>query len=1269
MRLPFIIFTLISTCYCKIEFSERARNFSIELLYYTAEETQWHTVISPFGVWTLLTAVSIGATDSSRKQMLKTLILPKKQQTLIDGYKNLTNSVLKTGTPEVELKSRNFLFSDTNFLMKNDFTKSMQRNFGAIVNRIDFKSDMATSIANNIIKNSGLRVTNVLKPSDFEDAKMILTNVISFKAYWKTPFNVSDTKVSPFYDENGKEIGKVNMMYLEDTPPYSSFDEIGASILELAYGDEEDSKYSFLVILPDAGVTVANVYSRLTDISLEDIFDKLQSDLEFYGMTSVVVNVPRFKISTNLVLNSPLLKMGIEDIFDPGAANFKGITESNNVFVSALVHNAVIEVTETGTVASAATYAYFADRARPKRLLQFDCCSQICKNHVALAKSYHSIKTSENPTYVEKKLLSYSYLSNLNNAYKRYYSNSLIDGDVTKLKDTQHEKELKRISQLFPQPRVTLNELNSKTPEKVFDIHYRQNVVAPKGVRKKMGLSNNDWTCTYTFVWPEKIKFESVAISKRQAAEKSATQALHWLYINKQIDNKGNPIYDKKVIEDIKCNLNEPLHVEISDNSLLRIDRIWNDYENEIKHIYEKTFEEANHRLFFTPSMLTKDSTIDIEDNLAEESQDTEIDEELNNFTVSILSKKMKGKGNNTIYRKEITSTLETSRVLVIVGAAGCGKSTRAPAAVLKALGCNTTAIVSEPRRVAAIGLAQRVADEMGEEVGDSIGYQVRLHSKVPRPSSGIVLYCTSGVLLRRLQLNPGLEGCSHVFIDEAHERDVNTDVTLLLLKRALDINPNLKVVIMSATLDTEVFTKYFDPCPIVEVPGRTFPVQVTYLNDIEEKYRIKLPMTLENCCKEDGKPQVYWQEVVEVIKSVDKSESEGAILVFLPGWAEIKQVKKILDEIYAGSTTHMVLPVHSRLSTTEQTRMFEKPAPGIRKIVLATNIAETSITIPDVVYVIDTGAHKENRIKEGTGTASLETVWVSKAGAKQRTGRAGRVQPGALSQSEKLTRLGILLSNMTLHPRLGCSLLHSVILGNTVATANIVSHCSDNIELFSNAPDRREEIREFKRKYNEHSDHSALHWIQDEYERILQEKGWSGVNEWCERYGLRKDRLNYVKSISNLHLQQLLQSSIIEAQPDVTELTRFSDIEELSAGALLSGVNTLLVTRKHVRTKGKLMTIVELFTSSGDRAHIGSESVNYGIKKRKPTTQLLAYFGGHHSTERRALVVYKTTVVSPQAVLLFCKGDIEIMKSEENEDINVLSLPRHRLRIHVPAK
>ncbi|CAG9792455.1 unnamed protein product [Diatraea saccharalis] len=130
------------------------------------------------------------------------------------------------------------------------------------------------------------------------------------------------------------------------------------------------------------------------------------------------------------------------------------------------------------------------------------------------------------------------------------------------------------------------------------------------------------------------------------------------------------------------------------------------------------------------------------------------------------------------------------------------------PAAILRSCGVKTNAIVSEPRRVAAIGLAERVASELGDEVGGLVGYQVRLQSKPPRPPCGTVLYCTSGILLRRLQSNPGLNGCSHVIIDEAHERDVNTDITLLLLKRALDINPELKVVIMSATLDVGVFKR-----------------------------------------------------------------------------------------------------------------------------------------------------------------------------------------------------------------------------------------------------------------------------------------------------------------------------------------------------------------------------------------------------------------------------------------------------------------------------
>ncbi|CAH0715033.1 unnamed protein product, partial [Brenthis ino] len=954
----------------------------------------------------------------------------------------------------------------------------------------------------------------------------------------------------------------------------------------------------------------------------------------------------------------------------------------------------------------------------------------------------------------------------LQNKYRaRTYSKGIVNEDIFKGKSIESENDINEIKELFTQPRVTLNEFASKLQEKSFDIHYKQTVVTPKGGKKR--AVQNDWTCTYTFIWPEKIKFESTAISKRQAAEKSALQALHWLYKNNKIDKTGSPVYDRTVLKEIQSSLNKDLYVTIGENSMERVNRIWSDYESDIKKIYDITFKEASQKLSANiPNVMKNDSTIDEEDFSNEEiSQNgSEKMEEFNDFktkihpvfgkpittSTSALMKRERILKQTFLsydealtplpidqYAEEITSTLDKSRVLVVVGAAGCGKSTRVPAAILRYSGVHTTAIVSEPRRVAAIGLAQRVADELGEQVGESIGYQVRLHSKLPRPPGGAILYCTSGVLLRRLQMNPGLEGCSHVFIDEAHERDVNTDVTLLLLKRALDINPELKIIVMSATLDTAVFTKYFDDCPVIEVPGRTFPVEISYLEDIQSKFNLKLPSTEENS-KTDGKPQINCQEIIDVIKAVDKTQCEGAILVFLPGWAEIKQTKLLLDDLYANSPLYMVLPVHSRLSTDEQIKMFAKPPPGVRKIVLSTNIAETSITIPDVVHVIDSGSFKENRIKEGTGTASLETVWVSKAGAKQRAGRAGRVQPGhcyrlytkekeaefsphttpeilripleqtaldcksyarndkvenflsqlpeppsrnairlavndlidlgAFTPSEQLTRLGVILSSMTLHPRLGRSVLNAAFFGGVLAAANVATHCADNVDLFRNSADRREEIREIKRKFSPTSDHSALHWLQDTFEQKLEEIGWKNIDEWCDKYGLRKDRLSYVKSISNLHLEHLLKTDIIDSNTEPSELNRFSDIDELTAAILLSGSNTLLVSRKYVKTKGKLMTVIDLCTSKGEKAHIGSESVNYGITKRKHSTHLLTYFGGYHSMERRALVVHRTSLIPPHTVLLFSMGNIERNVMDANSETTELYLPRHKLKIQMPT-
>ncbi|XP_045507174.1 ATP-dependent RNA helicase DHX30-like isoform X2 [Colias croceus] len=851
------------------------------------------------------------------------------------------------------------------------------------------------------------------------------------------------------------------------------------------------------------------------------------------------------------------------------------------------------------------------------------------------------------------------------------------------------------------------------------------------------------------------------ALSKRQAAEKAAIQSLHWLYLNRRINNKGEPIYDRDVLDELKSTLNSPIEVSISDKSMKAVDKVWNEYEK-IKSIYDTTFNEAKQRSYNFPISIKKDSTIDENDGSEDLSIDSEQDvlSDFKKHVHPVFGKTLEPPSSTTLSRRErnlnkmfehydesltplpidqyseqITTTLQNSRVLVIVGAAGCGKSTRVPAAILRGCGVGTTALVSEPRRVAAIGLAQRVADEMGEGVGETVGYQVRLQSKPPRPPAGAILYCTSGVLLRRLQMNPGLEGCSHVIIDEAHERDVNTDVTLLLLKRALNINKDLKIVVMSATLDIEVFTRYFGNCPLVEVPGRTYPVEDLYLEDLEKNFNIKFRNTKENCTKEDGKPQINCQEVVDLITAVDKTRPEGAILVFLPGWAEIKQTKQLLDEIYKDGL-HLILPIHSRLSTQDQTRMFNAPPPGIRKIVLSTNIAETSVTIPDVVHVIDTGAHKENRVKPGTGTASLETVWVSYAAAKQRAGRAGRVQPGfcykmytkekeaefsphttpeilripldqtvldcksyasnekvesflselpqppsseairfavrdlidigALSKSEQLTRLGTLVSQLNVPPRLARGVLHAAIVGNVVAAGNMLAHCADNIEVFSNAGDRKEEIRNIKRKYSKTSDHSALNWIQDDFEQQLDDVGWKNVDVWCDKYGLRKDRLGYVKSLSNLHLEQILKCGILEANPDPQTLNQFSNIDEYTAAILLSGTNTLLLTKRQIKMKGKLKTAAGLFTSNGDLAHIGGESINYGITKRKHHTHLLTYFGGYHSTERRALVVYKTSLISPCCALLFSMGDI--VKKENSEDVTDLYLPRHRLTIQVPA-
>ncbi|KAG6463959.1 serine protease inhibitor 77Ba [Manduca sexta] len=360
MMMKCAIFVLFfGACYCDVDFYERPRNFSIELLYHTQLQTGGHVVISPFGIWTLMTGIALGATGNSYKQLSRAFILPKNPDTLTEGYKSLTNVVLDPSSNAVALTSKNFVFLDNDFNVYPDFRLRLQKDFSAAIKVLDFGDPNSARIANTYIEKSGGRVSNVLQSDDFQESRMLLTNVISFKGLWATPFNKSDTVLEPFYNENKEVIGSVNMMYQKAQIPFSNIRDLKAFAIELPYGDTK--KYSMLIFLPHPNTKIDDMYKNLAVISLKDVFKKLQTDAEYFGLEDIDVKIPRFHISTNLVLNKPLNDMGVYDIFQPDLASFQRVSK-DNIFVSAIVHKADIEVTEAGTVASAATTASFADR-------------------------------------------------------------------------------------------------------------------------------------------------------------------------------------------------------------------------------------------------------------------------------------------------------------------------------------------------------------------------------------------------------------------------------------------------------------------------------------------------------------------------------------------------------------------------------------------------------------------------------------------------------------------------------------------------------------------------------------------------------------------------------------------------------------------------------------------------------------------------------------------------------------------------------------------
>ena len=347
----------------------------------------------------------------------------------------------------------------------------------------------------------------------------------------------------------------------------------------------------------------------------------------------------------------------------------------------------------------------------------------------------------------------------------------------------------------------------------------------------------------------------------------------------------------------------------------------------------------------------------------------------------------------------EIADLVKGHQVVVVAGETGSGKTTQLPKICL-ALGRRHIAH-TQPRRIAARSVAERVAEEMGVELGEQVGYQVRFTRRATSNTALTVM--TDGVLLAGISHDRDLRAYDTIIIDEAHERSLNIDFLLGYLKQLLPRRPDLKVIITSATIDTARFSTHFDDAPVIEVSGRTYPVEVRYRPlDPSEQVR---PDDEDGVDDEDefpDRPSIPTStspddEVVDQVTGICRAvqelccEGSGDILVFLAGEQEIRETAESLADLNLLNTE--VLPLFARLSATEQHRVFT-PHTG-RRIVLATNVAETSLTVPGIRYVIDPGTARISRYSVRTKVQRLPIEPVSQASANQRAGRCGRVAPG----------------------------------------------------------------------------------------------------------------------------------------------------------------------------------------------------------------------------------------------------------------------------------
>jgi ATP-dependent RNA helicase DHX36 len=742
-------------------------------------------------------------------------------------------------------------------------------------------------------------------------------------------------------------------------------------------------------------------------------------------------------------------------------------------------------------------------------------------------------------------------------------------------------------------------------------------------------------------------------------------------------------------------------------------------------------------------------------------------------------------------YKAKVLDLVNNNVYSIIVGATGSGKTTQVPQilleeAIAKGQGAKCNIVCTQPRRIAAISVARRVAVERSERLQESIGYHVRFDAKLPK-MGGSVNYCTTGILQQQLQHHPDdvMNNVSHLVVDEVHERDMLIDFLLIMLKknvmrRRAQGKTVPQIVLMSATMDTELFASYFKSdipgqgltdCPSLSVPGRTFPVKERYLDEIVGQMRAASPMSelkvmhtdpdskdflqaedhfraqnpisksqetssvstneaavidwkRERTLSADGTPSAANEKEDSLIPfgltactiaHIAKTSQEGAILVFLPGLAELVKVDNLLKTSNFGVNFNdgrkfNIFMLHSSISASQNT-VFEPVPEGCRKIILATNIAETSVTIPDVQYVVDTGKLREKQYDQTRRISSLVCTWISKSNAKQRAGRAGRVQNGnyyalytkeryegmraiglpellrvdlqeiclkiksqafqtpirdflaeaieppsakavdtsvidlqaldAITDDERITPLGRLLSALPVHPTLGKMIVLGIIF-RCLDPMLILGAASAERSLFLNPLDARNEAQEAKLSFVEGSgsDHIALLNAVRELRGLRDQWGEHSMKQFAHLNFLHANAFKTIDATATQIETLLVDAGLIpftapynrsSSQLGSPSLNENSHKVPLIKALALAGFHPNLAVNQGgrvFRTPGEKAAIVHPSSVNAPRDRQDNNIVKFG--------SLYTYGTMSRSNDGRSIFLRDTTEATPLMATLF---------------------------------